>query len=74
MLETPDDPNPDEHLPVTESFLYDFLRKISDNNERLMYIYIFTAIVLATVIVTLFRSFYFFAVSNFFPRIVFIIC
>lgn len=65
MSMTPEDSNPDEHLPVTESFLYDFMRKISDNNDRLMYIYIFTAIVLSTVIITLFRSFYFFAVSHF---------
>lgn len=59
-----DDNNPDAHLPVTESFLYDILRKIANNDERLMYIYVFTAIVLATVIITLFRSFLFFAVSH----------
>lgn len=53
----------DIHLPVTESSVYDFLRKISHNNERLMYIYIFTAIILSTVVITLFRSFLFFAVS-----------
>lgn len=58
------DVDPDAHLPVTESFLYDFLRKIANNDERLMYIYVFTAIVLATVIITLFRSFLFFAVSR----------
>lgn len=53
----------DVNLPVTESFFYDFLRKISNNNERLMYIYIFTALVVSTVVITLFRSFLFFAVS-----------
>lgn len=55
--------DPDSDLPVTESILYDFLRKISNDNERLMYIYIFTALILATVLVTLIRSFIFFTVS-----------
>lgn len=51
------------HLSNEENFLYDLLRSATHNNDRLMYIYVFTAIVITTVIITLIRSFIFFNVS-----------
>lgn len=62
-IQSDDDIDLDVDLPVTESVFYDFLRKITNDNERLMYIYIFTGIILSTVLVTLIRSFIFFTVS-----------
>lgn len=56
-------PNPDADLSQDENFISDFLRKITDSNDRLMYIYIFTAIITATVIVTFVRSFVFFSIA-----------
>lgn len=56
-------PNPDADLPQNEDFFSDLIEKISGGNDRLMYIYIFTAIITATVIVTLIRSFVFFSIA-----------
>lgn len=47
----------------TNIFVKLFDRAIHSDNERLQYIYIFTAIVTATVFVTLCRSFIFFNAS-----------
>lgn len=55
--------NPDAGLISTEGVFADILRKLTHNNDRLLYIYVFTAIVIATVIITLIRSFIFFSVS-----------
>lgn len=56
-------PNPDSELPQNENVVTDFMIKITGGNERLMYIYIFTAIITATVIVTIVRSFVFFSIA-----------
>lgn len=56
-------PNPDADLPQNENFFSDFMRKITGENDRLMYIYIFTAIVIATIITTFIRSFVFFSIA-----------
>lgn len=53
--------NPDVDLHVTESVIVDLTPRIA-NTERLVYIYTLTGIILATVIVTLIRSFIFFSV------------
>lgn len=41
-----------------------YARQLAHNDERLMYIYVFTGIIITTVIITLFRSFLFFNVSR----------
>lgn len=56
-------PNPDTDLQQHENVFTDFMIKITGGNERLMYIYIFTAIITATVIVTIIRSFVFFSIA-----------
>lgn len=55
--------NPDSSLSQPENFFDDFMRQITDDNDRLMYIYIFTAIITATVIVTFIRSFVFISLA-----------
>lgn len=60
--ETVEGYNFDADLTVTESVFYDMPRRFT-NSERLVYIYTLTGIIIATVIVTLCRSFIFFTVS-----------
>lgn len=55
--------NPDADLHVTESIIVDLTRRIA-NTDRLVYIYTLTGIIIATVVVTLIRSFIFFSVSS----------
>lgn len=55
--------NPDDELPVTESMIVDLTRRIA-NTDRLVYIYTLTGIIIATIIITLIRSFIFFSVSS----------
>lgn len=54
----------DAGLHETESILSDFTRLVT-NSERLIHIYTLTGIIVATIIITLCRSFYFFSVSIF---------
>lgn len=60
--ETVDSFNSDDGLSMPESKFYDLTRLITDS-DRLVYIYTLTGIIIATVIVTLCRSFIFFTVS-----------
>lgn len=53
--------NPDFGLNVTESLFVDLTRRIA-NTDRLIYIYTLTGLIIATVIITLIRSFIFFSV------------
>lgn len=55
--------NPDADLVSTEGVFADIFRTLTHNNDRLLYIYVFTAIVITTVIITLIRSFIFFSVN-----------
>lgn len=55
--------NPDADLSIPEGYFSEFMHQITHNDERLTYIYVFTAIVVATVIITLIRSFIFFTVN-----------
>lgn len=56
--------NPDDNLHKSESIISDFTHLVS-NSDQLAYISTLSGIILATVIITLFRSFYFFSVSIF---------
>lgn len=51
------------NLSADENLFYDLIRSATHNSDRLMYIYVFTAIIITTVIITLIRSFIFFNVS-----------
>lgn len=59
-----EDYSPDTDLHVTEGIIADLTRRIA-NTDRLVYIYTLTGIIIATVIITLIRSFIFFSVSTF---------
>lgn len=58
--------NPDADLHSKESWLTDFTRLVT-NSDRLIHIYTLSGIIIATVIITLCRSFFFFSVSIFQP-------
>lgn len=47
-----------------EGYIYGWMLAVAHDNDRLMYIYVFTAIIVATVIITLIRSFIFFSVNR----------
>lgn len=51
-------------MHTSEGIISDFTRLVS-NSDRLIYIYTLTGIIVATVIITLFRSFFFFSASIF---------
>lgn len=59
--ETMENFNPDDDLHVTENSLVDLTRRIA-SSDRLIYIYTLTGIIIATVVITLIRSFVFFSV------------
>lgn len=46
-----------------DNFFMKLMKRLAHYDDRLVYIYIFTAIIVATVITTLFRSIIFFNVS-----------
>lgn len=54
----------DDDLHTSEGIMSDLTRFVS-NSDRLIYIYTLSGIIVATVIITLFRSFYFFSASVF---------
>lgn len=59
-----DEADAENSLPATENIFADILRNLTQHNERLFYIYVFTGIIVTTVIITLIRSFIFFNVND----------